>query len=125
MLLFGQLLAELYESNVLVFIGELRRIIEADCRVSILGQLEKKAEANAIRVAYSKIKSVLGKFVLRSSQENSVELLLAQLQARFPTVVNRLPSYNQSSALATLTCWYSSLRYLLENAKELQPPVRV
>lgn len=85
-LLFGQLLAEMYEANVIVFIGELRNIIETDCRMSILSHLDKAQNANAIRIPYAKIKSVISKFVLRNSVDNSVELLMEQLKTRYPTV---------------------------------------
>lgn len=85
-MLFGQLLAEMYEANVSVFIGELRNIIEGDCRISILSQLEKHQNVNGIRIPYAKIKSVIGKFVLRKSVDNSVELIMDQLKTRYPTV---------------------------------------
>ena len=92
MLLFGQLLAEMYEANVIVFIGELRNIVETDCRMTILSQLDKSQNVNAIRIPYAKIKSVISKFVLRNSVDNSVELLMEQLKTRYPTVKRELPA---------------------------------
>ena len=86
-MLFGQLLAEMYEANVCVFIGELRNIIESDCRMNILSQLDKHNNVNSIRIPYTKIKSVIGKFVLRNTVDNSVELFMDQLKTRYPTVL--------------------------------------
>lgn len=96
-LMFGQLLCEIYEPNVLVFIGELRALIETDCNIKILNLMDRGG-LEASRIPYSKIRSIVDKVVVRNSIENSVEIFMEKLREKYPTVAYILRSCTQSSA---------------------------
>lgn len=84
-LLFGRLLCEIYEPNVLVFIGELRALIEADCNMKILTLMDRGGLDGA-RISYNRIRAIVDKVVVRNSMENSVEIFMEKLKQKYPTV---------------------------------------
>ena len=77
-------------ANVGLFIGELRNIIEDDCGFKILAQLEKKGSLEGVRIPYSKVRSVVGKFVARNAVENGTEAFMESLKNQYPTVNSAL-----------------------------------
>lgn len=86
-LLFGQMMAEMMEGNVGVFIGELRGIVEDECGFKILQQLEKRGGLDGVRIPYSKIKGIISKFITQSGVESGVEVFMTQIKERFPNVI--------------------------------------
>jgi hypothetical protein len=85
-LLFGQLCAELYTPAVPLFIGDLRTIIEDECGFRILSHIEKKGGVDFVKIPYTKIKNIIGRFVQNRGVDNGVEAFSAQLREKFPTV---------------------------------------
>lgn len=85
-MLFGQLLSELYEANVLAFIGELRSLIESECSFKILAVMTKSG-VEGVKIPYSKIRSIVDKIVIRNELENSLETFMEKLKQQHPTVM--------------------------------------
>ena len=104
------MISELLTSNVGLFIGELRNIIEDDCGFKILGQLEKKSNLEGVRIPYSKVRSIVGKFVARTAVESGTEAFMESLKNQYPTVCDYLiiashRVQSELSRLYKLYCW--------------------
>lgn len=85
-LLFASLLADLYGFNVLLFICDLRQIIQEDCGYKILEQLEKKNGIEHVQIPYAKIKNVAGRFISRNKVSEGVEVFMDKLRETHPSV---------------------------------------
>lgn len=104
-------MAELYTPAVPLFIGDLRTIIEDECGFRILSHIEKKGGVDFVKIPYTKIKSIIGRFVHNRGIDNGVEAFSAQLREKFPTVSNFRSNF--SCILSSLSVIRSSFALLL------------
>ena len=85
-LLFGQLMAEVFSSNVPVFIGELRTVLEDECGFKLISMLEKKAGLDGVRLPYAKLRGIISKFVTKGGMDTGTESFMDQLRNAYPTL---------------------------------------
>lgn len=84
--LFGQLLAEMYGSDLTIFVSELRMSIQSEMKKSILKHLEKRPNLNKYKIPYRKLGIIIGMFLSKGTMEHSVESFMTLLVSKYPDI---------------------------------------
>ena len=85
-LLFGQLLAEIYSSDLLIFVSELRMMIQSETRKSMLRVLTKQSDLDDYQIHYNKVRQVISVFLASGNVGHSVDSFMELLVQKFPTI---------------------------------------
>jgi hypothetical protein len=85
-LLFGQLLAEIYGSDLLIFLSELRMMIQTETRKSLLKVLQKRNDLDSYNIQYNKVRSIISVFLASGNMGHSVDSFMELLLQKYPTI---------------------------------------
>jgi len=86
-LIFGQLLAEMYGSDLTIFISELRMLIQSEVGKSLIKHVSNKPSLDTYRVPFKKIRYIISLFMSKGTMsEHSVESFMQMLIDRFPSL---------------------------------------
>lgn len=85
-LLFGQLLAEIYGSDLLIFVSELRMMIQSETRKSLLKVLQKRNDLNTYNIQYNKVRNIISVFLASGNVGHSVDSFMELLLQKYPTI---------------------------------------
>lgn len=85
-LLSGQLLAEMYGSELLIFVSELRMMIQTETRKSLLKVLQKKNDLESYNIQYNKVKDIIRVFLASGNMGQSVDSFMQLLLQKYPTI---------------------------------------
>lgn len=85
-LLSGQLLAEMYGSDLLIFISELRMMIQTETKRSLLKVLQKRNDLDTFNIQYNKVKDIISVFLASGNMGQSVDSFMELLLQKYPTI---------------------------------------
>lgn len=84
--LFGQLLAEMYGSDLTIFVTELRMSIQREVAKSILKHLNKRPNLDKYKIPYRKLGEIIGIFLTKGTMEHSVDSFMSLLVDKYPSI---------------------------------------
>lgn len=84
--LFGQILAEMYGSDLTIFVTELRISIQDEMRKKILKHLEKRPNLKKFKIPYRKLGQIIGMFLAKGTMEHSIESFMTLLVEKYPEI---------------------------------------
>jgi hypothetical protein len=85
-LLFAQLLAEIFSSDLLIFVSELRMMIQSETRKSTTRYLQKNNDLDGFNIQYNKVRNIIGVFLAKGSMGHSVDSFMELLLQKYPTI---------------------------------------
>jgi hypothetical protein len=86
-LIFGQLLAEMYGSDLTIFVSELRMMVQEEVGKNLIKHVSNKPSLDTYKIPFKKIRKIISVFLSKGTMiEHSVESFMQLLIEKHPSL---------------------------------------